>query len=304
MKIVSPFPYEDLPQLSALEVHLRKKLLQIYETAASPSAVLPLIAGCFQDILGGEVRLKLIGTEARKVEAAMSDLGGDFVAAVVRLDPLPHKAIVGFDPLLAQFLVAAILSGKPPEAQMATELKLKPLTVLQEAVVEYIIIDLIERITSKLGKKSFAPVYEDVVRESEKVANVWSAQDALAFLPIKLSWNTHDFYLKCFLPVVAADKMGFTRSDASFERERYRDLGAFPAEVILEVGRVALTPAEWETVETGDIIFLDELSVGMHGGRLTGQGRLLLTEGTDDAGFLCDLEIGDDGVQARIESLC
>jgi flagellar motor switch protein FliM len=300
MNQVEPFPFEMLPQLTGMDVRLRKQLLQIFETATAPGAIPGAAAEAFAEILGGPISLKLITTESRTGSGVSGEISEDSLVAVIRLDPLSQRAVLVFDGLLAQFLVAAILSGKPPLAEQAAEFKLKPLTVLQEGVVTYILIDLVERLAAKLGKKNIQPVFDNLERDVLVIGQLFGESEALAFMPFKLSWSGHDFYLKLFLPLPAAEKLGMMARQKAYVRERVQDLGGFSTQVHLEVGHVTLTPAELGTLELGDILFFDEWTIGLKDGRIEGEAQLCLSAEMDNAAFQVSIVTGSDGVQAKV----
>ena len=119
-------------------------------------------------------------------------------------------------------------------------------------------------------------------------------------MPFKLSWSGHDFYLKLFLPLPAAEKLGMMARQKAYVRERVQDLGGFSTQVHLEVGHVTLTPAELGTLELGDILFFDEWTIGLKDGRIEGEAQLCLSAEMDNAAFQVSIVTGSDGVQAKV----
>ena len=154
MSKVNPFPFERLPQFTLEEVLLKKKLFSAYQHIASQPRILKKLSEPLVEILGNDIDLKVTHVEANDFDNVAVGFSENTLLGLVRLEPQGKKAAIVFESLLAKLLISKILSKDTLTPEKLTQLQLKPLTVLEESVVQYILVSLIEKISSNFSNKN------------------------------------------------------------------------------------------------------------------------------------------------------
>lgn len=300
MARVLPFPFESLPQFTERDLTFKRRLLSVYDVVAGRKDFFDLIITPFQEILGGELHARIVAMEALSYQKLQADLQERFLIGVVRLHPQPKKALLVFDTLLAQVITAAVLSGAAVKPEAIPPLRLNPLTALQEAVVEYVIVALLEKVSAALGKKNFNLVFDDVLSDAKRLPAQFPAQEDLAVFTVRLQWLGREFFIKAALPFGVADEFGLSRYDAVLMRERCRAMAGMVAEIRLEIGQVTLEPDDLEGLSPGDIVLLDEALAFLEDKELHGQARVRVGGPDAAGGYWAQLAQTPQGVVAKI----
>lgn len=302
MSSVLPFPYSSLPKVTQESVQLRKKLLNAYYFFESHQDILKELSEPLREILKTPVPLEVTCLESAALEHLVSGLPEKTLLVLFRLEPHAKKAALVFETLLAKILIHMVLSGDRLDQKRFRELQLKPLTFLEEAVVQYIFVSVLERLSSRLSPKTFSIVYDDVVRDPKRLMGSFSVQDPLGVFSFKLHLLEHDFYLKLVLPISTADHMRLTKLHKAFVKERLTQFGNFDVPLELEAAGVDLEPADLDGLDAGDIVMFDEASLWLKEGGLEGQARVRLVDHEGREGYLVDVETAGEAIRARIVS--
>jgi len=303
MSNILPFPYDKLPHFSSDEVQLKKKLLNAYYFFENRSKILQELAFPIQDILHTPIDIKITHLESSNLEKLISSLPQKTLLGLVRLEPQGKKAVLLFETLLAKILVFKTLSGGKLDQKKISQLQLKPLTSLEEAVVQYILISVIEKLSANISPKNFNITYEDVIHDAKKLTGSFSHQDQFAVFSLQIHLMERDFYLKLILPIDVADNLGMTKIEEKFVKERLKQFEKFNLQLQLEVAHVNLEPDDLEQLNSGDIIMFDDVSVEHKGRKISGQAQMKLANQDSTDGYLVDLETHGDILKAKIQSV-
>lgn len=296
MTNISPFPYEKLPHFSGQEVQLKHKILNTYYFFQNHVDAIGLLTGPLKEVLKTDFQAKIIHIEAKDLASVAQSCSEHSLMAVIHVEPRGKKVLVIFDSLLAKILVHRILSGAEVETERLLPLQMKPLTALEEAVVEYILVSAIEKISAQ----DFSLTFEDVIRDPQKLTGYFSHQENFAEVSLDLSIMNKDFFIKMVLPLSVADNLGLTIHDDYFQNQRLKQFEKFHVDFQLEIGKVTLTPADLSALDTGDIVMLDEVSVDLSQELFHGRAQLKLCGELLHRGYEVDLATREDVIQAKI----
>lgn len=303
MSKLSPFPYETLPKYKLEEVQLKKKLLNAYYFFENRAQILKDLVTPLQEILNEPLQIEITHLESSDLENLVSSLPEKTLLGLVRLEPQGRKAVLLFETLLAKILVYKTLSGGKIDQEKISRLQLKPLTSLEEAVVQYILISIIEKLSTHISPKNFNIAYDDVVHDSKKLMGSFSHQDQFAVFSIQLHLLEKDFYLKFVLPIAMADDLGITEMDEKFVKERLKQFERFQVPIQLEVAQVTLEPSDLDQLSAGDIIMFDDVLVEQKGSQITGQAKMTLAQEDSREGYLVELHSKGSTLQATVKSV-
>lgn len=299
MTDISPYPYQSLPQFTSQEVQLKHKLLNTYYFFQSQTDTLAFLLEPLKEILKTDVKVKVTHIESAQLNDVMNACSDRSLLGAVHLEPHGKKVVLVFETLLAKILVHKLLSGSDVTTDKVVQLQLKPLTVLEEAVVEYLLVAMLE----KYKAKDLSVAYECVLRDSNKLMGLLSNQDVFAVISIQLTLYKKDFFIKLVLPLHVADDLGLSSRDEYFIAKRMREFHHFKTTFQLEVGEVTLNQTEIGQLVEGDIVLFDEVSLEATGHPFHGKAKMRLTDSTSDAGYMVAVESQKDSIQATIESI-
>lgn len=302
MTTVKPFPYDNLLKYTAEEASLLKRLFNAYYYLESKSDVIKGLLEPLQTILKTPVSIKITNVAMQRLKDIQASLSQNILFGLVNLEPRSHKAILFFETLLAKLMVYKVLSGKKDEEKKIMELQTKSLTVLEEAIVQYVIISIIENFTNKLQSKNFNIQYDGVFSDSAVLSRTFSKEEPFAVFSIQLQLLKRDFYIKLVLPFQLADDVGMTKTHEQILYNRLLQFGRFNIDFSVEVAHVTLEPSDIDQLSQGDIILFDESKIQMQNKHVKGMGELKVCDDEDGQGYLVDLDVKKDNIRAKIVS--
>jgi len=302
MPKISPFPYDKLQKYSLEGVQLKKKLLNAYYFFESHTEILDELVKPLEEILKTKLEIKITHLESSNLEEFVQSLPNKTLIGLVGLEPHGKKVVILFETLLAKLLVYKILSGGHVDLEKISQMQLKPLTSLEEAVVQYILISVIEQISTTITPKNFSLAYEDILTDSKKLLGSFSHQERFAIFSIKIHLYERDFFLKMALPITVAEDLGITQFNEDFAKERLKQFSKFMVNLQLEVAHVSLEPADIDQLHLGDIVMFDDTSVELDDNKITGHAMMKLADQETNEGYLVDLEVKGDFIHAKVKS--
>jgi flagellar motor switch protein FliM len=249
-----------------------------------------------KEVLKTDFQAKIIHVEAKDLASVELSCSEHSIMALIHVEPRGKKVLVIFDSLLAKILVHKILAGAEVETEHLLPLQMKPLTALEEAVVEYILVSAIEKISAQ----DFSLTFEDVIRDPQKLTGYFSHQENFAEVSLDLSIMNKDFFVKLVLPLSVADNLGLTIHDEYFQNQRLKQFEKFHVDFQLEMGKVTLTPSDLAALDNGDIVMLDEVSVDLSRELFHGRAHLKLCGELLNRGYEVDLVTKGDVIQAKV----
>ena len=301
MSNVTPFPYQHLQKISSEEVILKKKMLNVYAFFDSHTKIISSVLDGFGQIVKSPVSIKLTQLVLNDLEEIKASVCETALVGLISVEPHAQKSAIIFEALLAKLLIQHILSGTAKTADKIMSLQAKPITALEEAVVQYVIISLLERLSANIRSTNFTVRYD----------GLYSGLAAMSRLPqktrfvvcsVQLGIFNRDFYVKFIIPMSVPESYGITNIDDKLVELRMAQFGRFNADLLLEVARVTLEPADIEALSLGDIILFDTSKINFKDKKIQGLAELKLDSTEYDEGFLVDLEQTEDGILAKIVS--
>lgn len=303
MPEVVPFPFKSLPHLTADEVQLRKKILNAYSFLESRQDLINQIFTPLKDTLKTSVQARVRHLKSVSFEEFQASLSGEVVMGSFLLEPMGQKALVLFEPSLAKVVVSKVLSGDAFNLDKLLGSEYRPVSVLEEGVVQYLLVSLVAHIQQHLKPQNFSVSYDNLYRDPKVLPSLFSAKETLVVFSIQLFFFDREFYLKFVLPLPQLEQMGLTELEELFVQKRLQQFGKFALDMQLEVAKVELEPSDIEGLNAGDILLFDESHVTYHDRNLQGHGVLRLSGAGMDEGYQADLEIQGDKVSAKLTSV-
>lgn len=300
---IQPFPFQDCPQYTSFDVDCVQKLSRLYAFTKDHQEALSVIAEPVRHLLKSEVTLDLSHIEVAEIEDVVAAVADDFLIATFGIEPTFKKAVLIFDPVLARILVTRVLTNADVSVKSIPELLTKPLTVLEESVVQYVLIDLLEAIKPRLATQRFNPRFDVVGRQAKDLLKIFKKQERLFLVSLRLHWSGQDFYLKLALPLNDALGVGLGVTHQKQILRRLSDFENFAVDFFLEVGQVTLDPEDVEQLAVGDMIFFDD-GVNLNEDRqLSGKAQLACQWDGVKRGYQVDLKTDDAGIHATLRGV-
>ncbi|MBF0104893.1 MAG: hypothetical protein HQM16_06155 [Deltaproteobacteria bacterium] len=301
--MVTPFPFEKLTQYKTEEVSLLKKLFNAYYYAESRSHMIEDILEPLQKILKTPLTVTMAHVAPHSLEDLQTTLSGNALFGVVSIEPQMRKAVVVFEALLAKLMVNRVLAGEKQESEKKLlGLQVKSITVLEEAIVQYILISMIERFSLNIQLKTFSLKYDGVFHDAGCLKQYFPKDEPLAVFSVQLQFLERDFFVKLVMPVKATDGLGMTKTHEQYLRERLIQFGRFSTEYCIEAADVTLMPSDIEKLAEGDIILFDESHIHLQGKEISGLAKLKLNCDDYQRGFMVELQSSEDNLAAKIVS--
>lgn len=297
---IQPFSFQDCPQYTRFEVECVQKLARLYAFTKDHQEALSIIAEPVRHLLKSEVTLHLSHIEVAEIEDIVAAVADDFLVATFGIDPTFKKALLIFDPVLARILVTRVLTQGDVSIKNTPELFTKPLTVLEESVVQYVLINLLEQVKSRLATQKFNPRFDAVGHQAKGLLKSFKKQERLFLVSLRLHWSDQDFYLKLALPLNEALGVGLGAVHPEQKLRRLSDFENFAVDFFLEVGQVTLTPEDVAQLAVGDMIFFDEGVDVMESYGLRGEAQLACQWDGVRRGYQVDLKTDDVGLHATV----
>jgi flagellar motor switch protein FliM len=299
---ISPFPFDELPRLSAVEQAFERKLARAQETLSGSSDLLESLVDPVAKLLKIRVAAKVTALETVSLDNLVMGLPECSLIAQFRLDVRGSRALLVFDTALAQLLINAVLSGGRAVADESGIDVLRPLSPLSEGVLQYVVVSAMERAVPAFVGKEISPAFEDVIREPARLKSLFANGERFLVAVVSLGTTARDYLVRAVLPLSLLDSLAAGSTGGAWSA-RAEAFGDFKADFQVEAGRVEVTEAELAGLSPGDIVIFDESSVRLESGRLTGGEAVMRPyEGDGESGFLMELAATDEGLSARVKS--
>lgn len=303
-KNIISFPFEALPHVSAQKWQLKKRLFHIYTLFSEKENLLQDIIQPLEKILKQEISAELIQIETQTISDIVSTLPQRVLLTLLRVDPYPKRAFLSFDLGLAQVATGSVLSGGRAALSSLSFEQLKPITPLNEAVIEYLVVSFLQKVTDYLGPARFALGFEEICQEPKKLLSFYANTDEIALFTIGLTIQDKKFFVKVGLPIQAAQDFSSQDNENDFFHYRLQSFLGLKNDFVLELGHVELDPEELHRLEEGDIILLDESGVTLNEKKsVQGEAVVRPAHGEKGLGYGVELSSHKGHVRAKIKEL-
>ncbi len=284
---VEQFPIDKLPSYSKADAGMVNRLVELYDTLAADSSLLETARSALQGLTVDPVALEVADLRQTNIENLSATITAGSVVAVVRLGDGARKTGIAFDALLAKALTHKALS---PQAKLPDKVALsfRPLTPLEEAVVQYVVVALLDQIGKSHPETTY--VCEDVTSDIKKMATLFTSHEPLAQVVLSMRLATHQFQISIFLPMRLVETLVPPKSinnKASFSK-----YGFLPLSLCVDVGQVELSSRDLAQLQEGDIVLLDQCEAVLSGQNISGMARLRLID--EDCPWEMDVNLSQD----------
>lgn len=301
MTTVTPFSWSSFKEYRAEDVLLRNKLAAVYQSTDGQADLLRSVFGkAFSDLAKTEVQIELSAVNSGTVGQLIKGVAAELLMGIVTLEPLGKKMAVTFEASLAKLLVQRILAGESFQPQNFFKSEIRPVTALEEAVIQYTLVTLLDRFVSSWQPKNFKPLLDGVFENTSKWATFFLAQDLLICFSIRLSLFDHDFFLKAYLPLEVSHDLIVPKTSQAKLVEGLNQMGRLSTPLQIEIAAVTLTAEELKKIEVGDILLFDETLATYHSGRVEGRGSLVFTETQEQHGYAVEVQPDASGFSVKL----
>lgn len=303
MTEILPFPFDKLENLTRDELAVQGKVRALYEMSADSPDLLNRLMEPISSLLRVDLKTELVKVQVLTSEEMIQSFGQSLVLTHFSVEPVGKSALLAFDPVLAKVLSIRILSDTDVTEDDVLAFDFKPITALEEGVVQYATVLLLERVREILGTSRLKFNFDSLHRDATILKNLLTTAQQNIVFTVRLTLLRRDYYVRLILPMAICDHLGWTKSNDRSESERLKQMGRFDCEILLNVAQVQLEPKQLEELADGDILLFDHATVDLQDGRLIGRARLNLTETESDQGYWASLEIRKDAILARLEDV-
>lgn len=301
MTQITPFPFNALPAYSADEIHLRRRLLDVYQFLESQKDLLGTMTQPFTDLIGEGVKIRLDRFDHARFENFSATLNPKSLVGVVRAEPRALRIFLVMDTALAQLVSGCVIAGSQITPDTFAGLEIRPITALQEAVVEYVLVGLLETVSQKVGKKNFELRYDSVITDSAALQSLAKPTDEYAVFSLRVSFQGRDFFCKVLVPVPLCDEFFLSQHAAQYEAARLPSFLGLGVDLELIAGEVTLEPSDLAGLAAGDIVLLDKSRLAKKDGSWTGLVQLAIDGSEASSGWWMDLVPGQASITAKVE---
>jgi len=230
------------------------------------------------------------------------------VSVLVRIGlvPFERRAILELDTELCLAIYERLLGGIGATTRLH-----RPLTEIEEGAVKYILLKVIDTITTGMGPGAkFTARLVDIVRSPAPLTEDFQDNEPVAVFSFHIALGHRATYSRLVLPIQLLERQDLVIGPKSFsdtprEREFIQTRAQYfaDAQITLPVwlGAMPFTVNEWNSLKPTDTIMLDDIPCQITPDRaaLSGKAHAFLGN-PNDGGFYAMLQQGPDG-QINIE---
>lgn len=300
---ITDFPFDQLPQFKREDLSLKKRVLEQYSFLEDSKDFFAHFLEPFRELLPQEMHISLLQVKALRMKDLEEQSEHQKLSCLIHVLPHNKFAFLSFDPLLAKHLVTSALSGgKLPKEALLRD-AIRPLTALEEGVVEYLVVSCLERIESQFAKKDFSLRFEVLLNAEQKLTRYFSLNEEMALFSFLVSHPQKDFHFQFALPLTLGKDLGWDRSGDEFVKLRTRDFLNFKIDFVAQVGSVELSHADVDALQEGDIVLLDQTTLSSLTTPRQGYVHLIPLEASRTLGFELKLQPSSENLVAEIMGL-
>jgi flagellar motor switch protein FliM len=281
---LSAFPWDEMERLRRDDVEAQEHLDAYLPHPAMRATLVQGLSERMQELLGGEVSFELDHCVVVRSESLRKLLDVPSVLAIVSASPHGPRGLIEVDLGLAQGCIELLL-GAGGRNQPLT-----PLTQIEEGVVSYLLLEAL-----RVAQGRWADGAKLRLRLTGMAPSLDGARDVLAeekrfaVFELKISADAHAGHVRLILPWRLVEKhtgpakleeLAPPAQEAwlRWTRESMARIASCPVSVAARVGRTQLTGAELSSIEVGDVVVVEDvtLSPSFRAGRawvVIGNGR-------------------------------
>jgi flagellar motor switch protein FliM len=303
-KTVKPFAFHGLKKLKRHDLEVEKALLNYLPFSSHENLAKKAVEDFLTQQFSAEANIQLERFEEGRLSEFVKNLPEPCLVAVLGVQPMPVKALIWIDSLLAQTLIDKILGG---EGEVPAEIK--TLSPIEEGVFQYLILKSMAEIHQAAGDS--APVHfrlEKIVKSQKELGEMAHAETQSVILNFRVKVGTSLGFVALILPHPLVEGAFLSRTpldqpesgqEYQYGLKRFEQMGHVRTQLWAEVGSVSLTMAEKNQLEKGDVILFDQTNCQWAGSHLGGNVILRVGEGRG-GGFLAQVVSSEAPVLVKI----
>jgi len=300
-----PYDFSQLPKVSRQETELLSALQSYLPRIGFAEGLKGGIQSLLRQHLGPAFSFELESVRTISADAIgtfLSELPSSGIYLQIGLVPVESKAFCEVDPLMAHVMIDHLLGGAGEPLTM-----IRPLSEIEQGIFSFLVLKVLSLIYEKCGASARVHFRLEVVRSM--VSELVPPKGSAVALTFRLILEDRSGYLRIVLPSPMVQK-GFLEPFAGAgtsdeEREgllaRLESLGFVETDLWAEVGRTILKAKELQKLERGDVVLLDQSTVILKGGQISGRTALRLGKGAH--GALRAKIVGSNPFQVEIEGV-
>ncbi len=288
-KSIKPFQFRGLKKISRHHLEIEKALLNYL-----PFSMEGGLKKSLEEFLTKQFNLKasihLERFEETQMASFVKELPNLAIVASLGMEPLPQKAFVWLDSVLAFSLIDRVLGGGGE-----TPGELKSPTSIEEGVLQYLILKALSEAFQSNGGEGPIHFRLEQVLKSQKDLQAFSMDETMAIrLNYKIQVGDTLGFIVVILPHPLAEAAFLNRNflhaakgsrEYEYSEKRFGNMAYVRTHLWAEIASVSLTLAEKNQLEKDDVILFDHSSCNLVGGQLQGNVVLRIGEGRG-GGFL------------------
>lgn len=204
------------------------------------------------------------------------------IVAVVGMAPLPTKALLQIDHMIAHHVIDRLLGGSgdvTPDVRLLTEAEL--------GVLQYMLMQLLLRLHKVFGHDERIHFrFEQLLQRTENLLPFAPPKEDGVLMSFRLGFADHVGFVRMLFPnpliakaMVEPMQGAGTPGENRYLRGRLAAFGDLKASVWAEAGIVTVDPEELKTLEVGDVIVLDETDLRLAGKKIDGDLKIRVGDG-------------------------
>lgn len=286
MASIKPFHFR-LQKISKQQLRLTEGLLSFLPRRGLKEELQVAIRKTLYHYLS-EVGFFLEKIEELSFKDFFAGLPSPCCVAVLSCEPFVVKGFVAIDPLLSHLVIEKLLGGKGSSFG-----ELRPLTETEQGVIEFLLLKLLAQIHKLSGEKAKLHFrLEKMVLEPSHLRGSGQENEALVCLKFHLSFLNHSGFVNLYLPhpwVLEGFLKGLPEATSAEEQKelnaRLAAFADFPCEVWASLGEISLSFADLKSLETGDVVLLDQARLRQSQGDWQGEVHVRVGKG-EQGGFI------------------
>lgn len=291
-KSVKPFFFKGLKKINRKTLEIEKALLNFIPFSAEGG-----LRKSLEDFLVKQfnlnVKIELERFEETNLSNFVSAIPSVAWVAKLGMEPVPQKAFLWIDSVLACSLVDRVLGGNGE-----TPSELKSPTSIEEGVFQYLILKALSEVFQISSQ--YSPVHfrlEQIVKSQKELMTLLNDQTPVIRLNFKIQVGSTLGFAVLVLPHPLVEAVFLNRdlmhadpgtAEYEYSQKRFDKMSYTRTHMWAEVASVSLTLSEKNQLEKDDVILFDHANCNLSDGHLQGNVILRIGEGRE-GGFLAQV---------------
>jgi|GEM_PF-961134 len=296
-KTILPFAFEGLKKISRKSLEIEMGLLNFIPFSSAENIFKKALEDFLSQQFNLNAKIQLERFEEGDLAEFIKGLPDPCLVAVLGLQPVPAKAFLWIDSVLAMTLIDRVLGGV---GEIPTELR--TLSPIEEGVFQYLILKSLAEIFQAAQESAAVHFRLEQIAKSQKDFKSFAQEGVpVIVLNFRVQVGSCVGFMILALPHPLVEGAFLSRGplenpdrlqEYEYGLNRFEQMGHIRSQFWAEIGAVSLTLSEKNQLEKGDVILFDQTQCQMAGGHLTGNVVLRVGDGKG-GGFLAQVVSGE-----------